>query len=199
MGVYFISAFLGAIDQQDSAEVALVGNETDVEGHTNNNQVEHLPTYVWIPMVLGAVILLTSILGCCGAKHYNRMFLALYVIFVGLIFLFQLVVAAILFADISILSHGLDIEDHRASELSEVFASSASAVSLSFLIVLFVELLVMAAACCFRGQITGDEVETSYQKDLESQVEEERERKKLQFEMQSRKVAFGEKRRWFDN
>mmetsp|Transcript_53763 Transcript_53763/g.125681 ORF Transcript_53763/g.125681 Transcript_53763/m.125681 type:complete len:231 (+) Transcript_53763:150-842(+) len=198
IGCYFVALFSGALKGLNNDNDAAAKNATAVDDGVKD--LSHMPFYVWIPILLGAIILLTSLLGCAGAKYYNRLFLALYIIFVTLIFMFQLVVAAMLFADSSVMT-GLGVEEKQQSELAQLFNESSQAVAISFLVVLFVEILVILSAYFFRGQITGDELEGKWvHADLEKQaMETERDRKKLAFEMQSRRVAFGNNKRWFSS
>mmetsp|Transcript_5912 Transcript_5912/g.11964 ORF Transcript_5912/g.11964 Transcript_5912/m.11964 type:complete len:227 (+) Transcript_5912:103-783(+) len=194
IGCYFLAVFSGEISSINSEFLA---NLTATEDDEEPIDLQHMPPFVWIPVVLGAIILFTSLLGCAGAKYYNRAFLMLYIFFVGIIFLFQLIVAAMLFADSSVMT-GLGVEEQQQSELAELFNESSQAVSISFLVVLFVELLVIASACFFRNQISGDELSGQWvHSDLEKQAEAERDRKKLAFEMQSRRTAFGPDKRWY--
>mmetsp|Transcript_19306 Transcript_19306/g.63891 ORF Transcript_19306/g.63891 Transcript_19306/m.63891 type:complete len:220 (-) Transcript_19306:3502-4161(-) len=179
IGAYFVNVLSRAISTDFSSSSS-----------SSSSVSVSLPAYVWIPILLGCCLLLGSVLGCCGAKRYNRILLALYIILVIAIFIVQLVVAAILISNSAIINASLGLSEDDANSLKAILSSSQQAVRTSFIVVSIVEVFVIFSSVIFCRQITGDELETKYHMDLDKQeVEVEREKRKMQFEMQARRVA----------
>mmetsp|Transcript_270 Transcript_270/g.496 ORF Transcript_270/g.496 Transcript_270/m.496 type:complete len:235 (+) Transcript_270:517-1221(+) len=196
IGVYFVAVFSGAMED---AVIDPVNNSTGTDnGDMQDICIKCMPTYVWIPILLGVIIMVLSVLGCCGAKYFSRLMMGVFILFTSVVIFVQLIFTAILFVDVSLLAQGLGVDEQQATSMRDIFEDSRNAVSTSFLVVLFVEIAAVAAAFFFRNQITGDEMEGKYHLDLDKQgLEGERERRRMQFEMQARQLASGEKSKRF--
>eukprot|EP00960_Hanusia_phi_P024919 733296-Hanusia_phi.AAC.6 len=160
IGVYFVSVLSRAISTDFSNSSSSSSSSASVS----------LPTYVWIPILLGCCLLLGSVLGCCGAKRYNRIFLSLYILLVIAIFIVQLVVTAIFISNSAIINASLGLSDVEAKSLLATLSSSQQVVRTSFIVVSIVEVFVVLSSVVFCQQITGDELETKYHIDLDKQV-----------------------------
>mmetsp|Transcript_20616 Transcript_20616/g.51606 ORF Transcript_20616/g.51606 Transcript_20616/m.51606 type:complete len:247 (-) Transcript_20616:226-966(-) len=206
LGISFVASYTGnAPSFQSNADVAgglVIEGETPAPSARTNasqdveaiyNLASNVPVYLWFPILWGIIVMLVAGVGCCGIKMYSRLVLGIYVVMVVVVFFVQLIVGLVFTtmyqADLLLLKES---ENERFHD--EVEQGSSSIVT-SFFVVLFLEVGVMVTAACLRNQLTGDEKEEKKAKKLGKleddivQREADREKRKNQFEMQSRRMA----------
>mmetsp|Transcript_34705 Transcript_34705/g.68063 ORF Transcript_34705/g.68063 Transcript_34705/m.68063 type:complete len:247 (-) Transcript_34705:361-1101(-) len=206
LGVGFVASFTGN-GVSLSAAAARANDLTPIEGTPEPDPVlnvsttpspllefySEVPVYLWFPIMWGCIVMVVALVGCCGIKMYSRLLLGVYVIMVIIIFFIQLIVGIVFTtmyqADLLLMKQEEDTK--YRNDLEE----GSSSIVQAFFVVLFLEVGVMVTAACFRNSLTGDEKEdkkVKKAKNLEDGVatrEADREKRKNQFEMQSRRMA----------
>mmetsp|Transcript_46497 Transcript_46497/g.113234 ORF Transcript_46497/g.113234 Transcript_46497/m.113234 type:complete len:241 (+) Transcript_46497:249-971(+) len=199
IGVSFLAVYSNTLPSltgsADQTNIVVDGDEggSGVPSNTPSPLVDAIgavPTYVWFPILWGLMIMIIALFGYCGIKYYSRITLALYIILVMIVFIIQLSLALVFVTEHQEDLIGLKTDE--SEQLKEVMTRSADAVINTFFVVLFIEVLVMSTAACFRMQLTGEEREqskVSKYADLEADVDAEKEKRMHNFEMQSRAAA----------
>jgi len=126
IGVYFVAVFSGAMED---AVIDPVNNSTGTDnGDMQDICIKCMPTYVWIPILLGVIIMVLSVLGCCGAKYFSRLMMGVFILFTSVVIFVQLIFTAILFVDVSLLAQGLGVDEQQATSMRDIFEDSRNAV-----------------------------------------------------------------------
>jgi len=207
LGISFVASYTGNAPSFESGSdrtggLVVPGDETPAPGVARNASEEadalyrlasNVPVYLWFPILWGIIVMIVAGVGCCGIKLYSRLVLGIYIVMVVVVFFVQLIVGLVFTtmyqADLLLLQ---DTENERFRDSVE---QGSNSIVTSFFVVLFLEVGVMVTAGCLRNVLTGDEKEEKKAKKLGKleddivQREADREKRKNQFEMQSRRMA----------